>query len=379
MAYGSRYYSEWNDGQNADFGSFLSMKHTNLDLQDAAYIHVVHILQHPTSHPTTMSTHDTMVNAPKKNISPLPAGKYGKSTKQPTRQRLQANEGERGLEAERVRGLGALRSLQSKKELSAKKRRETHFLSHAENEKWIEDYVERETAVATMRVQDAETAIMQELKDMTTAESAWATTRKPETMFEDMLNAIGDSLSDLSSSVNEQDGEDDEDDEGDTELGKPSDDDEAGWVMGSISKRVQHRIRSVWLQPMSLDELMQPGWGDAANYFRESDMKYGTGELMVLVVVRPQIDSTAATTPQATFGEHMQILGIVRGQWRMLAVTSRPGRSQIRLGSEKPQWYKFLHVLSHDAVPDSALIRDSNPGDPVSVYPCIKHPEWISI
>jgi len=36
-----------------------------------------------------------------------------------------------------------------------------HFLSNEVKEKWIEDYVERETAEARKRVQDAETAIMQ--------------------------------------------------------------------------------------------------------------------------------------------------------------------------------------------------------------------------
>jgi len=59
-----------------------------------------------------------------------------------------------------------------------------------------------------------------------------------------MLNAIGDSLSDLASSDDEQDGEDEEDDEEDTELGKLSDDDEPGWVMGTITKTVQHRMES---------------------------------------------------------------------------------------------------------------------------------------
>jgi hypothetical protein len=44
----------------------------------------------------------------------------------------------------------------------------------------IEDYVERVTVVATQRVQDAETAIMQQLKDITTAENVGTTTRKPK-------------------------------------------------------------------------------------------------------------------------------------------------------------------------------------------------------
>jgi hypothetical protein len=47
----------------------------------------------------------------------------------------------------------------------------------------------------------------------------------PETTFEGMLNAIGDSVSNLASSDDEQDGEEEEDDEEDTELGKLSDDD----------------------------------------------------------------------------------------------------------------------------------------------------------
>jgi len=77
-----------------------------------------------------------------------------------------------------------LGSLRSKKKLSAEKRQKTYFLSNEEKEKWIEDYMERESAVARKRIQDAETEIMQELKDMTTAESLGATTRKPETTLE---------------------------------------------------------------------------------------------------------------------------------------------------------------------------------------------------
>jgi len=321
----------------------------------------------------TRSTHDTMVNAPKKNFSPLPAGKYGKSTKQSTRRRHQVKEGKRGLEAEWVRALGALRSLRSKKKLAAEKRQEMHFLGNEEREKQIEDYVQRETAVARKRVQDAETAILQELKDMTTAESVGGTTRKPEIMFELMLNATGDSLSDLATSDAEQDGEDEEDEEEDTELGKLSDD-EPGWVMGTISKKGQHRMESFWQKQMRLGELTQPGWGDAANYFCERDMKYGTAELKVPAVVNHQVDPIAATPSPTTFGEHMQTLEIVSAQSQMPAVTSRPGSSQMRLGSEKPQSHKFIPLFSPIAEPDSTPIQDTKPVEPVSFYPCIKHP-----
>jgi len=89
-----------------------------------------------------------MVDPPTTNFSPLPEGIYSKSTKRSTQRRQQANEGKSSLEAERIRELGALLSLRSKKKLAAEKRRETHFLSNEEKEKWIEDYVERETAGA---------------------------------------------------------------------------------------------------------------------------------------------------------------------------------------------------------------------------------------
>jgi len=125
--------------------------------------------------------------------------------------------------------------------------------------------VEREAAVAGKRVQDAETAIMQELNDMTTAEHVGTTTGRPETLFEELLNTIGESLSNLASSDAEQNDEDKEYNEHDTELGKLSYDDEPGWVLGTIPKAVQHHMKSFRQKQMKLDELTQPGWGDAAN------------------------------------------------------------------------------------------------------------------
>jgi len=174
-----------------------------------------------------------MVKAPKKNFSSLPAGRYGKSTKRSTQRHHQANEGRSGLEAERVRGLRALRSLRSKKKLAAEKRRETHFLSNEVKEKWNKDNVERETAGARKRVEDAEAAVQQEPDDVTIAEIAGLTFRESEMTFEEMLVAIGDSLSDLASSDAGEDWEDEDAEE--TEQGNLSEDDEPGWVMGTIT------------------------------------------------------------------------------------------------------------------------------------------------
>jgi len=76
-------------------------------------------------------------------------------------------------------------------------------------------------------------------------------------MFEEMLNANGHSLSDLASSDNEQDEEDEVEDDEDTELGKLSDDDEPGWVLGTISKTVQNLMESFRQKQMRLHEFTQ--------------------------------------------------------------------------------------------------------------------------
>jgi len=124
-----------------------------------------------------------MVNALKKIFSILPAGKYAKSTHRSTDRRHQENQGTRGLQAQMVRALGALLSLWSKKNLLAEKTRETRFGTIEMSEKWTKDDLERETTVARERVQDAEAAIGQELKDMITADSSGSTTEMPERTF----------------------------------------------------------------------------------------------------------------------------------------------------------------------------------------------------
>jgi len=310
-----------------------------------------------------------MVNAPKKNISPLPAGRYGKSNQLSTQRRHQANEGKSGLVGERIRALGALRSFRSKEKLAAEKRRETHFLSNEETEKWIEDYVKRETAGARKRVEDAEAAVQQEQDDMTQTEIAGLTSREPEKTFEEMLVAIRDSLSDLASSDDGEDGEEEDDEE--TEQGNLSEDDEPGWVMGTITKTVQQCMERYRQKQMKLDEFTQPGWEDAADYFRERDKKYGTTELRVPAVVQPQTMDDAPTPPPATFGQLMDSLDKVPGISQRPQVTSRPGSSHISLGSVKPQSQSSIPSGELAAEPDSSMLLKAKPVEPLSFYPCI--------
>jgi hypothetical protein len=94
--------------------------------------------------------------------------------------------------------------------------------------------------MARNEVQDAETAMMQEQHHMGNVQKGRSTITKPEISFAEMLNTIGDSLSKLESFEDEEDGEDEDDDEDDSGHGKLSEDDKPGWVMGTISKTVQH-------------------------------------------------------------------------------------------------------------------------------------------
>jgi len=139
------------------------------------------------------------------------------------------------MEADRIQALGALHTLRSNTKLAAEKQREKHFLSNEEKEEWIEDYVERETVRARKRVEDAEAAVQQEQDDIVHTEIARLMPREPEKTFEEMMAAIGDCLSDLASS---DDGEYGEDEDEETEQRKLSEDDEPGWVMGTITNTV---------------------------------------------------------------------------------------------------------------------------------------------
>jgi len=263
-----------------------------------------------------------MVNEPKNNFSPLAADRYDKLTQWSTQRRHQANEAKCGLEAARVRAVGELCSLRFKKKLTAEKRWETHFLHNEENEKWIEDYVEGEPAGQKKPVEDAEAAVQQEYVDMKHADIVWLTIRKSEKTFEEMMVGIGYCLGDLASSDDRDDGEDEDDKE--TEQRKLSKDDEPGWVMGTITKMVQQCMERFRQKQMKPDELTQPWWADAADYFLENQNSYGTSALSIPAVIQPQTDDDTAAPAPTTSGELMEFLDIVPGILQMPQGTSRP-------------------------------------------------------
>jgi len=138
------------------------------------------------------------------------------------------------------------------------KRRDLHILSNVEKEKWIEEYVNQETAVAKKQVEDSETPIQQEQDDMRSADIVGLTARKSEETYEGLLNAIGDSLSDIGCFDDGEDGEDEDNYEENSEPRKLGEDDDPRWVMSTITKTVQHCMEMLWLELTRLDELTQP-------------------------------------------------------------------------------------------------------------------------
>ena len=210
------------------------------------------------------------------------------------------------------------------------------------------------------------------------AEIARLTSREPEKMFEEMLVAIGDSLSDLASSDDGENREVEDDEE--NEQGKLNVDNEPGRVMGTITKTVQQRMERFRQKQMKLDQLTQPGWEDAADFFCERDKKYGTFELRVRAVVQLPTNDDAPAPPATSFGELMESLDIVPGISQRPQGTSRPGSSHIRLGSLKPQSKSCIPCGGPAAEPDLSKLLKVKPVEPVSsvepvsIYPCIKPP-----
>jgi len=113
------------------------------------------------------------------------------------------------------------------------------------------------------------------------------------------------------------------------------------------------------------------GWGNTADYFGEREIKYGTTQLMIPVVVKLQRDITAATPSPISFGKLMQARDMVPGRLQMPPLTLRSRSCQMRQCSERPQADTNILSLASNAVPDSSKIEIAKPVQPVSVYLCI--------
>ena len=132
------------------------------------------------------------------------------------------------------------------------------------------------------------------------------------------------------------DGQEEDEDEEDPQLGMLSEDDEPNWLMGTISKTVQHRIEQFQLYQLKLAQLTQPGWEDASNYCCERENIYGMTEWKVPALFQPQTEDGAASSALMTYHEPMETIDSVTGEAQMPHETSQPGSIHMRLRSWKP-------------------------------------------
>lgn len=295
-----------------------------------------------------------MVDSSKKNYSPLPAGKYGRSDNPATVKRHRTNAGKSGIESERIRAHNNLRALKCKKRKKAEGSEEIRDMDSDQRDKWIEDYVERETAAARKRAEEADLAWALEKERLA---SVSAVDQHPETAesarsFNQMLEDIGESIDDVATSGEEdEDNEDDDDDEEDEEdiEGESDEEEGSGWVPDIVQKSAQRRIDAFREKCMWIEEMTRSGWEDADKYFRERDEKYGvTGKGSSSAQNEDDLPSVESVSPtpllQQTYSDN---------EGRTFPVTQLPVRHK-RLASiptdEKPEATLPKRYRSENAV-----------------------------
>ena len=115
---------------------------------------------------------------------------------------------------------------------AAELRAETKFMSKEAKEKWIEKFVDSETAAARKRVVEAEAAVERE-RDAVLKRAVVDTTK---ITFEEMLEAIGDNVDDVATSKEKDNDENEKEDGEDNDDANLSDKNEPNWVVGTFDK-----------------------------------------------------------------------------------------------------------------------------------------------
>jgi hypothetical protein len=141
--------------------------------------------------------------------------------------------------------------------------------------------------------------------------------------------------------------------------------------MSTTTEMMQQHIERIRQKQIKLNELMQPGWEDAAHYFPECEKKYGRSELRVPAVVQPQTDNAADLPAWTTFGELMESLDIVPRISQMPQGTTRPGSCHMMLSSGMLQFNTSIPSLVPSAEPDSSACLLAKHDEPVKFDPCI--------
>jgi hypothetical protein len=210
----------------------------------------------------------------KKNLKPLPAGKTGKSRNPSTLRRHRYNAERSAHEAERIRALNALRTLKSRKRKAATKMKEIQGMSEDQREKWIENYVERETQVARQRVEAADAAVNEDMENEYGAPPAVRTKKRT---FEELLALVGDDLDNVVPSDDDDDDDDEEEPDEDEDEKEWADDDD--FVPGQMDKTTMAEIAAARARTSRIFELTKEGYAEAEAFWRKRDEEVGVDTL----------------------------------------------------------------------------------------------------
>ena len=97
--------------------------------------------------------------------------------------------------------------------------------------------------------------------------------------------------------------------------------------------------------------------------------------MMVLAVIQPHTADDAASSVLTTFCEPVETLDSVPGNLQMPQVTSPPGSSHMRLGSQRPQKHECIPSLPPTPMPDWSLIQQFKNVEPVIFNQYISRPK----
>jgi hypothetical protein len=176
------------------------------------------------------------------------------------------------------------------------------FMSKEGKEKSIVGFVKSETAAAGKRVAETEAAVERERISVLKRAAAGTT----KMTFEEMLEAIGDSVDNVATSDEEDNDEDNEEDGEDNNDAKLGNGNEPEWVVDTINQSVPAQLDLLLTKEMNFVELTTLGSADAENDFRTCDRKYITTKLKIQAVVT--LNAISDTANASKFHHFMDTL-----------------------------------------------------------------------
>jgi hypothetical protein len=153
--------------------------------------------------------------------------------------------------------------------------KEIKGMSEDQREKWIENYVERETQVARQRVEAADAAVNEDMEREYVPGAMPSASTKKRT-FEELLALVGDDLDNVVPSDDDDDDDEEEPDEDEDEKEWADDDD---FVPGQMDKTTMAEIAAARARTSRMFELTKEGYAEAEAFWRKRDEEVGVDTL----------------------------------------------------------------------------------------------------